>query len=239
MMTTAAAKEARQGASDLDVIQRVLGGEKNAFELLMRRYNRPLYRTARSILKDDADAEDALQESYLLAYRNLHLFRGDSSLATWLTRIVVNESVARLRKTARRAQIIELGANKVSDEHRYEDAMPSMSPMTAEPPEHSTARAEMRGMIERKIDALPESFRVVFMLRAIEEMTVEETAACLGIPEATVRTRYFRAKSLLRESLSREIDFALEEAFAFDGARCDRIVEGVMQTLSDPSSDRT
>jgi RNA polymerase sigma-70 factor (ECF subfamily) len=239
MMTTAAAKEARQGASDLDVIQRVLGGEKNAFELLMRRYNRPLYRTARSILKDDADAEDALQESYLLAYRNLHLFRGDSSLATWLTRIVVNESVARLRKTARRAQIIELGANTVSDEHRYEDAMPSMSPMTAEPPEHSTARAEMRGMIERKIDALPESFRVVFMLRAIEEMTVEETAACLGIPEATVRTRYFRAKSLLRESLSREIDFALEEAFAFDGARCDRIVEGVMQTLSDPSSDRT
>jgi RNA polymerase sigma-70 factor (ECF subfamily) len=238
-MTTAAAKEARQGASDLDVIQRVLNGEKNAFELLMRRYNRPLYRTARSILKDDADAEDALQESYLLAYRNLHLFRGDSSLATWLTRIVVNESVARLRKTARRAQVIELGANTVSDEPRYEDAMPSMSPMTAEPPEHSTARAEMRGMIERKIDALPESFRVVFMLRAIEEMTVEETAACLGIPEATVRTRYFRAKSLLRESLSREIDFALEEAFAFDGARCDRIVEGVMQTLSDPSSDRT
>lgn len=238
-MTTAAAKEARQGASDLDVIQRVLNGEKNAFELLMRRYNRPLYRTARSILKDDADAEDALQESYLLAYRNLHLFRGDSSLATWLTRIVVNESVARLRKTARRAQVIELGANTVSDEPRYEDAMPSMSPMTAEPPEHSTARAEMRGMIERKIDALPESFRVVFMLRAIEEMTVEETAACLGIPEATVRTRYFRAKSLLRESLSREIDFALEEAFAFDGARCDRIVEGVMQTLSDPSSDQT
>jgi len=235
-MTAAAARQAWQGASDLDVIRRVLDGEKDAFELLMRRYNRPLYRTARSILRDDADAEDALQESYLLAYRNLHLFRGESSLATWLTRIVVNESVARLRKTARRAQVIQLDANADPDEPVPEQAM---TPMTAELPEQSTARAEMRGLIERKIDALPESFRVVFMLRAIEEMTVEETAACLGIPEATVRTRYFRAKSLLRESLSREIDFALEEAFAFDGARCDRIVEGVMQTLSDPSSDRT
>ncbi|WP_151637506.1 RNA polymerase sigma factor [Noviherbaspirillum aerium] len=229
-MRSEAMRDQRQEGADTEVIQRILNGERNAFALLMRRYNRPLYRTARSILKDDADAEDALQEAYLLAYKNLDIFRGDSHLVTWLTRIVVNESVARLRKNARRAQVFQLSGNADNEDGGFEEAMNSVS---TEQPEQATERTEMRHLIEKKIDALPEAFRVVFMLRAVEEMTVEDTAACLGIPEATVRTRYFRAKSLLRESLAREFDFALEDAFSFDGVRCDRIVEGVMQRLND------
>ncbi|MDB5797330.1 MAG: putative polymerase sigma factor [Paucimonas sp.] len=227
MRPVATTKNSAQDLSDPDLVQQVLAGDRNAFQLLMRRHNRPLYRTARSILKDDAEAEDALQDAYLLAYRNLEKFRGDASLATWLTRIVVNESIARLRKTSRTATVIQLNGDATTD---YEPAEEAMGQADSEP-EQSAQRAQVRSLIEKKIDALPADFRTVFMLRALEEMSVEETAACLGIPEATVRSRYFRARGLLREALSREIDFALEEAFMFDGARCDRIVESVLGAL--------
>ena len=232
-MQAVPAKSAAKHLSDTELVQGIAAGDQGAFELLMRRYNRPLYRTARSILKDDSEAEDVLQEAYLLAYKGIAKFRGESSLATWLTRIVVNEAIARSRKTNRRAEIIQLGAepdqdNRVAEAH--------MDQAGIEQPEHAALRAEARRLIEKKIDALPNAFRTVFMLRALEEMTVEETAACLNIPEATVRTRYFRAKSLLREALSREIDFAFEEAFSFDGARCDRIVVGVLARLNNPGN---
>lgn len=219
---------ADKSLSDADLAQRVAAGDHSAFELLMRRYNRPLYRTARSILKDDAEAEDVLQDAYLLAYKGIDKYRGESSLATWLTRIVVNESIARSRKTSRRAEIIRLDGESDYSNHVAET---TMSESTSEQPERSAMRAETRRLLEKKIDALPDAFRTVFVLRALEEMTVEETAACLNIPEATVRTRFFRARSLLREALSREIDFAFEEAFSFDGARCDRIVAGVLGRL--------
>jgi len=189
-----------------------------AFEQLMRRHNRALYRTARSIVKDDAEAEDVLQEAYLLAFRAMESFRGDSSMSTWLTRIVINEAIARSRKKGRSAEIIQFDGEAALDEH-------------LEQPEQALLRSEARRLIEQKIDELPDGFRTVFVLRALEEMTVEETAACLDIPEATVRTRYFRARGLLREALSRELDVALEDAFAFDGARCDRIVANVLQRL--------
>ena len=129
----------------------------------------------------------------------------------------------------RRAEIIEIGSELDWNEHL---ANASVDPNLVEQPEQAAERGEMRCLIEKKIDDLPETFRTVFMLRALEEMTVEDTATCLGIPEATVRTRYFRAKGLLRESLSREIDFALEGVFSFDGARCDRIVSGVLARLT-------
>lgn len=219
---------------DADIVQRVLAGDRNAFELLMRRYNRTLYRTARSILKDDAEAEDVLQEAYLLAYRALDKFRGDSSMATWLTRIVLNEAIARSRKTARRAQIIRLDGEPQRDNNAAEE---SMTEATTEQPEQAALRAEARRLLEKKIDDLPDAFRTVFVLRALEEMTVEETATCLDIPAATVRSRYFRARGLLREALSREIDYAIEDAFSFDGARCDRIVAGVLATLNSSTGD--
>ncbi|MTW14134.1 RNA polymerase sigma factor [Pseudoduganella eburnea] len=191
-----------------------------AFEQLMRRHNRALYRTARSIVKDDAEAEDVLQEAYILAFRGMENFRGESSLSTWLTRIVINEAIARSRKKIRMADIIQLDGEAAMDEHN-------------EQPEQALLRREARRLIEQKIDGLPDAFRTVFVLRALEEMSVEETAACLDIPEATVRTRYFRARGLLREALSRELDIALEDAFAFDGARCDRIVANVLKRLHD------
>lgn len=166
----------------------------------------------------------------MLAFRNIGKFRGESSLSTWLTRIVVNSAIARSRKISRRAEVIEIGADP---DHHKDTAEAPMDCQASEQPEQSAERAELRRIIEKKIDDLPEAFRTVFMLRAVEEMSVEDVAASLGIPEATVRTRYFRAKGLLRESLARELDYALEGAFSFDGARCDRIVAGVLARLDE------
>lgn len=215
--------------SDADIAKRISGGDHHAFALLMRRHNRALYRTARSILKDDAEAEDALQDAYLQAYRAMDRYRGESSLSTWLTRIVVNEAIARSRKTSRRAEIIRLDGDSAPE---YTSMEADMDDISIEQPEQAAIRAQARSLLERKIDALPETFRTVFVLRAVEELTVEETASCLGIPDATVRTRFFRARSMLRESLSREFDLAIDGVFGFDGARCDRIVAGVLARLS-------
>jgi RNA polymerase sigma-70 factor (ECF subfamily) len=195
----------------------------------MRRHNQMLYRTARSILKDDAEAEDAVQEAYLLAYRAIGDFRGDAKLSTWLVRIVANEAIARFRKRRRSAEVIQLDGDSTTER----DPEDSMSESKPEQPEQSARRAETRRLLEAKIDELPDAFRTVFVLRAVEELTVEESAAALDIPEATVRTRFFRAKSLLREALSKEIDLAHGDAFAFAGARCDRIVANVMARLKD------
>lgn len=231
MTTHEAVEKDRHGDADSDVLKRIAAGDASAFEVLMRRYNRPLYRTARSIVKDDAEAEDVLQDAYLQAFRCLASYRGEASLATWLTRIVVNASIARSRKTRHRAEVIALASESGWDTTHTETAMEA-NPTDA--PDQAAERSELRRMIEKRIDDLPEAFRVVFVLRAVEEMSAEETAACLGIPDATVRTRYFRARSLLRLSLSRDIDFALEDAFAFDGARCDRIVASVLSHLAGP-----
>ena len=227
MPDSATRKDAR-GLADAEMLARIAAGDMAAFEMLMRRYNRPLYRTARSIVRDDADAEDVLQEAYLLIFRNLGKFRGEASLSTWLTRIVVNEAIARSRKNGRTAEIIRFASEPELDEAPAEALMRGLE---TEQPEQVAERGQLRRLIEKRIDDLPEAFRIVFVLRALEELSVEETAACLNIPDATVRTRYFRAKSLLRESLSRDLDVALEGAFSFDGARCDRIVAGVLSRL--------
>ena len=217
------------GTPDLDLVQRIAKRDRRAFQVLMRRYNQMLFRTARSILKEDAEAEDAVQESYLLAYRAIESFRGDAKLSTWLVRIVANESIARLRKRNRGAEVIHLDGDASSEENREE----GMNESTPERPENATLRAEMRRLLEAKIDELPDAFRTVFVLRAVEEMSVEESAAALDIPQATVRTRFFRARSLLRESLSREIDLAQADAFGFAGARCDRIIANVIAKLAE------
>lgn len=223
-------KTAVRDLSDFEIAQRIAAGDRDELRLLMRRYNQKLYRTARSILKDDAEAEDAVQEAYLLAYQAMGGFRGGSKLSTWLVRIVVNEAIGRVRKRSRRAELIQLHG---TTEQSGETAEVDMSDASPEQPEHAALRAETRRLLEAKIDQLPDAFRTVFVLRALEEMTVEEAAVCLGIPPATVRTRYFRAKGLLREALAREIDVNLENAFAFAGERCDRIVAGVLDRLKD------
>jgi RNA polymerase sigma-70 factor (ECF subfamily) len=218
--------------SDAALRQRVVDGEQAAFADLMRRYNRRLYRVARSILRDDAEAEDALQDAWIQAYRALPDFRGEASLATWLTRIVMNAALMRRRRSGRMAEVIELGADAPLEQGgAARDAAESGLP------EHAALRAQARGLIEAKIDGLPEVFRTVFILRAVEELSVEETGRVLDIPEATVRSRYFRARGMLRESLAREFDFALDDAFGFDGARCDRIVSKVMDRLRERGGD--
>lgn len=229
-MQPASVTTAGNDLPDADLARRIAAGDLDALRLLMRRYNQTLYRTARSILKDDAEAEDAVQEAYLLAYRAMGSFRGDAKLSTWLVRIVANEAIGRVRKHSRRAEVIRLDGTTERNDDTPELNMSEASP---EQPERSALRAETRRLLEAKIDELPDAFRTVFVLRALEEMSVEEAAGCLGIPPATVRTRYFRARSLLREALAREIDFSMHDAFAFAGARCDRIVAGVLERLKD------
>jgi RNA polymerase sigma-70 factor, ECF subfamily len=229
-MHTATAAIAYDKLSDLELAQRIATGDKHAFELLMRRHNQILYRTARSILKDDAEAEDAVQEAWLLAYRGMSGFRGDAKLSTWLVRIVVNEAISHGRKRSRGAEVIQLSGEPQEDREAAEE---NVSQTLPEQPEHAVRRAQTRRLLESKIDELPDAFRTVFVLRALEELSVEESAVALGIPEATVRSRFFRARGLLREALSKEIDLAYGDAFAFAGARCDRIVAGVLAKLEE------
>lgn len=212
---------------DAELVARAVQGDPHAFELIMRRHNRLLYRTARSVLKNDQEAEDAVQEAYLNAWRALASFRADARLSTWLVRIVLNEALGRLRR--RHDNVVPLEPDDGTG-----TATSGVSPEADfnEQPDRQASRAELRRVIEARIDALPEVFRTVFMLRAVEEYTVDEVAAVLGIPEITVRTRFFRARSLLREGLAREVDHALEGAFPFAGARCDRIVAGVLAQLA-------
>jgi len=215
---------------DLDLARRIGERDERAFEAVMRAHNRMLFRLARSILKDDAEAEDALQEAYLAGYRNIATFRGGARLSTWLARIVINEAYGRLRKRPRMASVVPLEPAAWSGDHggsRLEEGI--MADETVERPEAAAMRTQVRRMLERRIDELPEQFRTVFVLREVEELSVEETAACLDLPPATVRTRAFRARALLRDSLSREIDAATVDAFGFAGERCDRIVANVLR----------
>lgn len=207
------------------LVQRIVAGDHTAFELLMRRHNRRLFRLARATLRNDADAEDALQEAYFAAYRAIGQFRGGAALGTWLSRLVLNECLGRLRRQARRDNVIPM--QSMNDDTRVD----AMTTSENNSPEKALLRAELRTLLERKLDALPESFRLVFVLRCVEEMSVEETASCLDIPEATVRSRLFRARSLLRDSVAQEIDMAQRDVYDFGGEHCDRIVRHVLLRL--------
>jgi RNA polymerase sigma-70 factor (ECF subfamily) len=232
MPQTAAIDRAEPTHSDAELVSRVAAGDPHAFALLMRRHNRMLFRAARSILRDDSEAEDALQDAYLQAFRAIGQYRGEAKVSTWLTRIVVNEAIARSRKRAREAEVTPLFADPGLELRHGEEIMDD----AADTPERGAMRAEARVLVERSLDALPEAFRTVFMLRAVEEMNSEEVAACLGIPEATVRTRYFRARAMLRASLETQFDVALGDAFSFDGERCNRIVAAVLARIGQPGA---
>jgi RNA polymerase sigma-70 factor, ECF subfamily len=200
--------------ADTELIAKILSGDMRALETLMRLHNRTLYRTARAILRDDAEAEDVVQEAYLQAYRKLGTFRGESKLSTWLVRITANEALMRRRRNPRPA---EAPAQEEAASDR-----PG--------PQEDAERAQMRRLLESHIDALPDAYRGVFVLRAVEEFNVPETAAALGIPEATVRTRYFRGRALMRDWMRDQLGTAAD-AYAFAGARCDRIVRTVLAVV--------
>jgi RNA polymerase sigma-70 factor (ECF subfamily) len=210
--------------------ERAAAGDARAFEALMRRHNRLLFRTARSVLRHDAESEEVVQEAYLKAWRALPGFRGEAKLSTWLVRIVMNEALGRLRHS--RAAVLPIGPAAVGEPDEVAEETGDEAAAIAHDPEHAALRGELRRIVERHIDGLPEQFRTVFILRAVEEMNVEEVAAALQVPAATVRTRFFRARALLRAALEKELDFAIDEAFAFDGERCDRVVAAVLRRIA-------
>ncbi len=222
MMDAPAANSAVTCDDDQSILHGIAAGDRSAFERLMRVHNRRLYRLARATLRDDAEAEDALQDAYLRAFRSIAQFRGDAALSTWLSKLVINECLSRMRRNSRRQNVIPMVSTGSQSEFL------SICADDSEPLDTALARRQVRSLLERKIDELPDSYRTVFVMRAVEEMTVDETAESLGIPEETVRSRHFRAKSLLRESLAQDFDLAERDVFEFGGARCDRIVATVM-----------
>lgn len=213
---------------DVELVARILQRDPHAFESLMRRHNTRLFRVARAILREDAAAEDAVQDAYLDAYRHLAEFRADARLGTWLVRIVANHALMRLRKQKRDRVVVPFSRGRPGSDER--DAM-ELADNRAEPPPSAALRGEVRRILERRIDELPVAFRTVFVMREVEEMSVEETAESLGILPATVRSRLFRARALLREALAKDIDVAAGDVFSFAGIRCDRIVSAVLSRL--------
>jgi len=227
---TTAGPVRRTGQGDLDeaeLVRRARQDDALAFEEIMRRNNRRLFRVAYGILKDDAEAEDAVQESYVRAYSGLGEFQGKASLSTWLAKIAVNESLGRLRKRRPQVPLAELKGNAAPEDDMPED----IAARLRNNPEAAAARGEIRLLLERAIEALPQSYRAVFVLRGLEEFSIDETASFLGIPRNTVKSRHHRATSLLRQVLEQEMDSALSETFPFAGARCDRIVALVLQRV--------
>jgi RNA polymerase sigma-70 factor, ECF subfamily len=198
-------------------------GDPRAAALVMQKYNQQLWRIARSILRDEADAEEVVQEAYLRAFASLDGFRAESSLSTWLARIVINEAMRRLNRRREMVDLSAIGAEMADGERGIVAAQPS--------PEQAAAREEIRRVVERAIDALPASFRAVFVMRVIEQMSIEETAAALSIPEATVKTRLHRANQQLRQALGSEFASIFEGTFPFAGSRCERLTSAVLARL--------
>lgn len=225
MTNIAVAGSAVDSDDERAIASAIAAGDRSAFERLMRRYNSRLYRLARATLRDRTEAQDALQDAYIDAYRSIEHFRGDASLATWLSRLVLNECFARMRRNTRRQNVIPMVRTgiPVEETSTLEDE--------SESPDQALGRSQMRELLEHKIDELPENFRVVFVLRSVEELSVEDTAATLNIPEETVRSRHFRAKNLLRESLARELNLLERDLFEFGGAHCDEVVANVLGRL--------
>ena len=214
-------------ASDAELVHRAQRHDERAFRMIMQRHNRRLFRIARTVLRDDAEAEDVVQEAYLRAFKGLSRFRGEASLATWLTRIALNEALGRKRKRRPMAELLTTDAGQQTSAEVI--WFPNMN---ATDPERGLAQGEIRKLLESSIDALPEAFRVVFVLRDVEEMSIEETAAFLGIRSETVKTRLHRARRLLRESLDEHVASTLKDTFPFAGRRCAQMTEAVLARLA-------
>src|SRR5262245_15355980 len=217
-------------SDEADLVERVVRDDPGAFETLMRRHNGRLFRVARSILRDDVEAEDALQDAYLDAFRHITGFRGDARLTTWLTRIVINHALMRLRRRRRDRVVVPFGKRPGVEPDQTEA---DVADEERRSPAETLVRDEIRRLLERKIDDLPVGFRTVFVMRDVEDMSVQETAECLSLQAATVRTRLFRARALLREALARDLGAATAAVFGFAGERCDRTVARVLARWQD------
>ncbi|HKO82666.1 MAG TPA: RNA polymerase sigma factor [Chitinophagaceae bacterium] len=206
--------------SDHEIITRILDGEKNLYALIVRRYNQRLYRVALSILNDDAEVEDVMQTAYINAYENLGKFAFKASFSTWLTRILINESLLRLKKRGKSIHMNDDTMDKeIYQQHKIEVQTPAAKMLNA----------ELKLALEEAIRRLPEKYRTVFVMREIEDMNVAETQACLDISAVNVKVRLNRAKVLLKESLSEF--YKKEDILHFHLSRCDKMVEHVMKQV--------
>jgi RNA polymerase sigma-70 factor (ECF subfamily) len=213
------------GQPDVDVVDQVLRGQTAMFELLMRRYNERVYRAARSIVRNDQEAEDVMQQAYVNAFTHLRQFNGSARFSTWLTRIAINEALARVRRQ---------GRYQTFDEE-LSIVEPFMPSNPSDNPERQAFASELRGLLEWAIDALPNGMREVFVLREVEGLSTSEVAECLGVSEDVVKTRLSRGRAALRRLLMERTGATAPEAFRFYRPRCDRVVANVLKTISGQS----
>lgn len=225
MMRAISATAGDDSAQDMAVIDRILQGQTAMFELLMRRYNERVYRAARSIVRNDQEAEDVMQQAYVNAFAHLRQFNGSARFSTWLTRIAINEALARVRRQRRYEP--------------FDDALSNVEPFmpqnTSDSPERQAFAGELRGLLEWAIDALPDGMREVFVLREVEELSTSETAEALGVSEDVVKTRLSRGRATLRRLLMERTGASAPEAFRFHRPRCDRVVARVLASISGQS----
>jgi RNA polymerase sigma-70 factor (ECF subfamily) len=207
--------------SDEEVVAHVLAGQTALFEVVMRRHNQRLYRVARSILRDDAEAEDVMQDAYVRAYEHLDQFAGAAKFSTWLTRIAVHEALARRNRRNRYEEL-----DHTSEQDPME-RFPSLTPN----PEQQTSNSELRGMLEQAVEELPEPYRTVFMLRDVEEMSTSDAAYALEITEQNVKVRLHRARALLRKTLFARAGAESSQMFTFHAIRCNRVVNNVFERI--------
>ena len=212
------------GAGDAELVRRARDRDEAAIRAIIRSNNRRLYRLARGILRNDSEAEDVVQETYVRAFTHLDNFRGGSRFGTWLGRIAINEALGRLRR--RRAGV----ETSLEPEHLNAQIIPFPAPAASDP-EKTMAQRQIQNVVEQAIDELPEPFRIVFMTRVVEGMNVEETAEILGLKPETVKTRLHRARAVLRENVEKKIGPVVMEAFPFAGKRCERLTEAVLKRL--------
>jgi RNA polymerase sigma-70 factor, ECF subfamily len=221
-----APQTAPAGAADTELVELARGRDEAAIRSIMQSNNRRLFRIARGILRNDSEAEDVVQETYVRAFTHLQSFRGDSSLATWLARIAMNEALGRLRRQRPGVEWTSLPPGVL-------EAQIIQFPLSASSadPEKSMAQREIQHVVEHAIDDLPDAFRIVFITRVIEGMNVEETAEILGLKPETVKTRLHRARAMLRENIEKKIGPVVMEAFPFAGKRCERLTDAVLKRL--------
>jgi len=209
--------------SDDEVVARVRKGETGLYEMLMRRYNQRLFRVIRSVVTNDGEAEDVLQETWVRAYEHLDQFEARASFATWVTRIAFHQALARTRKSKRWTPLENPRGEIMAEVDRRQT--------TSETPEAQAMRGQLGRMLQAAVDALPEAYRSVFVLREVEQLSTSETAECLQLSEEAVKTRLHRSRALLRRELETRVGSAITEAYAFLGTRCDRVVARVLERI--------
>lgn len=226
MPVSLARQAAAERLDDAELVRRARARDEAAVRAITQRYNRRLYRVARSILRDDTEAEDVVQETYVRAIAGLEHFRGDAAFGTWITRIAMNEALGRLRRRRPTVDWERYGENRTQAE-----IIDFPLSAASNDPERTMAQGEIREVLERAIDELPDAFRAVFVARIVEGMSVEETADLFGLQSETVKTRLHRARNLLRKALDKQLGPALTSTFPFDGARCERLTDAVVRRL--------